>query len=113
MKTSVHTNLLRRYTGSILMLLNVATFMDPRVKALSFLSDEDRLNVIASVEAEAVMLAVGNAGTSHELETLTSTEEITQETDLLLSKKCEVSKVKKCLLCFIDDIVKHNSEIDG
>ena len=32
--------------------------MDPRFKALSFLSDESRLNVIASVEAEVVMLAI-------------------------------------------------------
>ena len=112
MKTSMHSNLSDRYTGSILMLLNVAAFMDPRFKTLSFLSDEDRLNVVASVEAEAVMLAVGNTSTSNELETATSTEvEITQESDLPLSKKCKVSKAEKRLLCFVDDIVKLNSEM--
>ena len=113
MKTSMHTNLSHRYTGSILMLLNVAAFMDPRFKALSFLSDESRLNVIASVEAEAevVMLAI-NTSTVHESESATSTEvETTEEPDLPLSKKCKVSKAEKRLLCFVDDIVKSKNQV--
>ena len=106
MKTSIRTNLSHRYTGSILMLHNVAAFMDPRFKALSFLSDESRLNVIASVEAEVVMLAI-NASTVHESESATSTDvETTEQPDLPLAKKCQVSKAEKCLLCFVDDIVK-------
>ena len=47
MKTSMHTNLSHRYTGSILMLLNIVAFMDLRFKAVSSLSDDSRLNVIA------------------------------------------------------------------
>lgn len=73
MKDSMHTNLSGRYRGSILMLLNVAAFMDPMFKALPFLSDEDRLNVVGCVEAEAVMLAVNNS-TPNELELSTSSE---------------------------------------
>ena len=111
MKTSMHTNLSHRYTGSILMLLNVATFMDPRFKALSFLSDEDRLNVIASMEAEVVMLAI-NTSTSNESESSTSAEvETTEGPDLPLSKKCRVSKAEKRLLCFVDDIVKSTNQM--
>ena len=111
MKTSMHTNLSHRYTGSILMLLNVAAFMDPRFKALSFLSYEDRLNVIASVEAEVVMLAI-NTSTSNESESLTSAEvETTEGPDLPLSKKCRVSKAEKRLLCFVDDIVKSTNQM--
>ena len=106
MKTSIRTNLSHRYTGSILMLHNVAAFMDPWFKTLSFLSDESRLNVIASVEAEVVMLAI-KTSTVHESESATSTEvETTEQPDLPLAKKCQVSKAEKCLLCFVDDIVK-------
>ena len=93
------------------MLLNVAAFMDPRFKALSILSDEDRLNVIASVEAEVVMLAI-NTITSNESESSTSAEvETTEGPDLPLSKKCRVSKAEKRLLCLVDDIVKSTNQM--
>ena len=82
--------------------------MDPRFKSLSFLSDENRLNVVASVEAEAVMLAINNntsnESTSAELETA-------EELDLPLSKKCRVSKAEKRLLCFVDDIIKSKNQM--
>ena len=61
MKTFMHTKFSHRYTGSILMLLNVAAFMDPKFNVLSFFSEEDRLNVIASVEAEVVMLSINTS----------------------------------------------------
>ena len=115
MKTSMHTNLSHRYRGSILMLLNVAGFMDPRFKALSFLSDESRLNVIASVEAEVVMLAINTSTSNHdpnEFELSPSKEvETTEDPDLPLSKKCKVSKAEKRLLCFVDDIVKSKNHM--
>ena len=38
----------------LMMLLNKACFLDPRLKSLSFLSDEDRKSVLLSVEEEAV-----------------------------------------------------------
>ena len=109
MKTFMHTSLSHRYTGSILMLLNVAAFMAPRFKALSFPSDG--LNVIASVEAEVVMLAI-NTSTSNESESSTSAEVHTTEgPDLPLSKKSRVSKAEKRLLCFVDDIVKSKNQM--
>ena len=75
--------------------------MDPRFKTQPFLSDEDRLNVIASVEAKVVMLAV-NTTTSSESESLTSAEvEDAEVPHLPLFKKCRVSKSEKCLLCYV------------
>ena len=86
----------------------MAAFMDLRFKALPFLSDDDRLNVVGSVEAEAVVLAVNNS-TSNELELLTSLEiELLKAPDLPLSKKCKVTE--KRLLCFVDNIVKSKNQ---
>ena len=73
--------------------------MDPRFKTLSFLSDKDRLNVIASVEAEAVMLTVGNTSTSNEL---TSTEvEVTQESDFLFLKNAKLVRWRNIFLALL------------
>ena len=108
MKTYIHTKLSHQHTGSILMLLNVAAFMDPRFNVLLFLSDEDRLNVVASVEAEVVMLAI-NTSALNKSESLTSAEvETTEGTNLPFSTKC---KGVKCLLCFVDDIVKSKNQM--
>ena len=51
----------------------LAAFTDPRFKALPFLFDEDCLNVVGSVEAEALMLALNNS-ILNELELSTSSE---------------------------------------
>ena len=108
MKTSMHTKFSYRYIGSILMLLNVAAFMDPKFNVLSFLSDEDKLNMIASVKAEVVMLPI-NTSISNKSESLTSAEvDSTEGPDLLFSKKCER---EKCLLCFVDDTVKSKNQM--
>ena len=94
------------------MLHNVRAFMDPWFKALSFLSDESRLNVIASVEAEVAMLAI-NISTVHESESATSTEiETTEQPDLSLAKKCKVSKAEKCLLYFVDIVKSKNQMVN-
>ena len=58
MKESMRCNFYQCYTGSTLMLLNKAAFLDPRFKALLFLCDEDRQTISSSVEAEAVKLAL-------------------------------------------------------
>ena len=112
MKTSMHTNLSHRYTGSILMLLNIAAFMDPRFKALSFLSDDSRLNVMASVEAEVVKLAINTSTSNHDTnksDLSTSKQvETTEEPDLPLSKKCKVSKAEKR---FVNDILKPKNQM--
>ena len=76
--------------------LNMATFMDPRFKGLPLLSDDDHLNVVGSVEAEAVMLAVNNS-TPNEIELSTSSEiELLDEPDLPLSKL-----VRQKNICFL------------
>ena len=41
-----------------MMLLNIACFLDPRFKSLSFLSDEDRKGVLLSVEEEAAHVKI-------------------------------------------------------
>ena len=108
MKTVMRANLADRYKGSVLKLLNKAAFLDPRFKALSFLPDDDRLDVIASIEAETVMVAQNIASKDTESAVSSSAEsaEATEELDLPLSKRCKVSKAEKRLLSFVDDIVK-------
>ena len=63
----------------------------------------DCKNVIASVEAEVVMLAINTSTSNHdpnESELSPSKEVVTTEDpDLPLSKKCKVSKAEKRLLC--------------
>jgi len=51
-KTVMHTNLVDYYKGLVLRLLNTAAYLDPKFKTLSFLPDDDRFNVITSVEAD-------------------------------------------------------------
>ena len=52
MKLAMHSNLATRYTGDLLMMLNIAAFLDPRFRALSFLSGEEKLAVLSAVEKE-------------------------------------------------------------
>jgi len=107
MKTVMRANLADRYKGSVLKLLNTAAFFDPRFKELAFLPDDDRLDVIASVEAETVVLAENITSPETESSFSSSTEcEVSEESDLPLSKRCKVSKAEKRLLSFVDDIVK-------
>ena len=49
----MHTNLKARYTGELLLMLSKAAFLDPRLKALSFLSLEEKEELKAAVETEA------------------------------------------------------------
>ena len=56
-KQVVKSDLEDRYSDPhLMMLLNKACFLDPRFKSLSFLSDENRKDVIRSVEEEAACL---------------------------------------------------------
>ena len=43
MKQAMHSNLSHHCTGDLLMMLNIATSLDPRFRALSFLSERDLL----------------------------------------------------------------------
>ena len=102
MKTAMHANLADHYKGSVLKLLNTAAFLDLRFKTLFFLPDDDRLDVITSVEAETVVLAQNITSQETESSFSSSSEcEVTDESDLPLSKKCKVSKAEKCLLSLL------------
>jgi len=57
MKAAMQANLTDHYRGSVMKLLSKAAFLDPRSKVLSFLLNDDRLDVIASVKAKVVALA--------------------------------------------------------
>ena len=87
------------------MLINIAAFMDPRFKALSFLSDDSRLNVTASVEAEVVKLAMNTSTSNHdtnESDLSTSKQvETTEEPDLPLSKLVKQRSVFFALLMIL------------
>ena len=43
MKTAIHTKLLQYYNSPTLNILNIAAFLDPRFKSLSFLEEEDKV----------------------------------------------------------------------
>ena len=88
------------------MLLNKAAFLDPRFKALPFLSDEDRQMIGSSVEAEVVKLAL--ISSTNTTGAPTNPKEADDSDQLSLSKRCHVSKAEKRLLHFVDDIVKIN-----
>ena len=87
------------------MLLNKTAFLDARFKALPFLSDEEQQNLLSSVEAETVKLALRSTASS--TGTPMQVEEDEQD-ELPLSKRCRVSKAEKRLMHFVDDIVKVN-----
>ena len=57
MKAAMQANLTDHYRGSVMKLLSKPAFLDPRSKVLSFLLNDDRLDVIASVKAKVVALA--------------------------------------------------------
>jgi len=61
MKEAMHSNFFHRYTESVLILLNKTAFLDPRFKALPFLSDEEQQNLLSSV---TVKLALSSSITS-------------------------------------------------
>ena len=106
MKESMRCNFHQRYTGSTLMLLNKAAFLDPRFKALPFLSDKDRQIITSFVEVEGVKVALSSSASSTDCST--DPIEADDSDQLPLSKRCRVSKAEKTLLHFVDDIVKTN-----
>ena len=63
MKRAMKENLSERYTGSALLMLSIAAFLDPRFRSLSYLSEEERKTVIKSVEEE-VALTISSVDTS-------------------------------------------------
>ena len=56
MKKAMRDKLSCRYTGSILMMLNIAAFLDPRFRLLSCLSEEERNDVLEAVEDEVLLI---------------------------------------------------------
>ena len=51
MKVTMYTDLATRYTSELQMMLNIASFLDPRFRALLFLPEEEKLAVISKVES--------------------------------------------------------------
>ena len=54
MKTAMADNLAGRYVQSALMFLNISTFLDPRFKLPTFLTDEEKKPLLEFIEAEMV-----------------------------------------------------------
>ena len=54
MKTAMADNLAGQYVQSALMFLNISTFLDPRFKLPTFLTDEEKEPLLEYIEAEVV-----------------------------------------------------------
>ena len=54
MKTAMADNLAEWYVQSALMFLNVSTYLDPRFKLPSFLTDEEKQPLLEFIEVEVV-----------------------------------------------------------
>ena len=58
MKKAMLSDLKGRYTGDLLQLLTKATYLDPRLKSLSYLNSIVKEEMLEELEAEAVSLAL-------------------------------------------------------
>ena len=67
-KTTMYSNLSPRYCGLPLLLLNKATFLDPRLKGLSFLSIEDKKATLESIKDEAAQITIPQSVSLNSLE---------------------------------------------
>ena len=54
MKAAMADNLAERYVQLALMFLNVSTYLDPRFKLPSFLTDEEKQPLLEFTEAEVI-----------------------------------------------------------
>ena len=59
LKSAMYADLEQRYTGELLLLLSKAAFLDPRLKALSFLSTVEKEELRVAIETEATAVAEG------------------------------------------------------
>ena len=79
------------------MLRQKADFLDPRVKVLSFLSEEDQQTIASSVKAEVVKVALNSS--ARNIDSTVSVSPNFMETDdsseFATFKKCRVSKSEK------------------
>ena len=60
MKQHMYDNFVTRY-DEIMSVLNIAAFLDPRYRSLSFSSEEERQSVILAVENETISIHQSNA----------------------------------------------------
>ena len=67
-KTTMYFNLSLRYCGLPLLLLNKATFLDPHLKSLSFLSIEDKKATLESIKDEAALITIPQSVSLNSLE---------------------------------------------
>ena len=102
MKKITMGDLKDRY-DDIMSLINKACFLDPRFKALAFMTDSDKSFTIASVDEEAQEL---NDDDSTSLDTSTSTINLTDDDDAPPPSK----KAKKGLMSLLDDVVNSKSQ---
>ena len=106
MKEIMMGDLKDRY-DDVMSLINKACFLDPRFKALAFMTDSDKSFTIASVEDEAQEL---NDDDITSLDTTsTSTINLTDDDDAPPPPK----KAKKGLMSLLDDVVNSKSQDEG
>ena len=56
-KAAMYDNLKPRYTGELLLMLSKAAFLDPRIKLLSFLSQDEKEELKIAIETEATTVS--------------------------------------------------------
>ena len=84
------------YNG-VINLINTACLLDPRFKALAFLADNDKKNIIKTVEKEALKIEIAHTSSS-------STE--ASDCDAPSTKK-----PRKGLMSLLDDVVNCKSKV--
>jgi len=100
MKNILLGDLKNRY-DDVMSLINKACFLDPRFKALAFMTDSDKNFTIVSVEEEAQEL-----GILESLDSSTSTINLTDDDDT--PSPCK--KGKKSLMFLLDDVFNSKSQ---
>ena len=109
MKLAMHSNLSHRYTGHLLMMLNIAAFLDPRFRALSFLSEDERLAVLSAIEEEAVDIG-SRLGTQEEFSDSDDRDHRPERTDESDEPPYKKSRGEKQLLKLISDVIHPSSQ---
>ena len=101
MKKAMKQNLSGRYEGSALLTLNVAAFLDPRFRSLSYLSEEDRKTVINTVEKEVVLIMSSAESTS-----------ATSSSEPSLEPPAKKQRGEKMLFSLMSDIIQPTTTSD-
>ena len=101
MKKAMKQNLSGRYEGSALLTLNVAAFLDPRFRSLSYLPEEDRKTVINTVEKEVALIMSSAESTS-----------ATSSSEPSLEPPAKKQRGEKMLFSLMSDIIQPTTTSD-